>query len=85
MGGSAKNLMYLNPLTGTYQLLKDVKDGLKTPDMPQPEAVEEPVTVEDDSRAVQAARLRQAKKKGRASTILAGDYASGAAKRLLGE
>lgn len=85
MGGSAKKLMYLDPFTGTYQLLKDVKNGLKTPDMPQPQETVEPVTVEDDSRAVQAARLRQAKKKGRASTILAGDYASGAAKRLLGE
>lgn len=86
MGGSMKkNLMYLNPLTGTYQLMKDVRDGMKMPDMPRPEEPQEPVTVEDDSREVEAARLRQAKKKGRASTLLAADYNSGAAKRLLGE
>ncbi len=42
-------------------------------------------TVVDDSVAQEEARRRNAAKRGRASTILAGDYRQSAVKRLLGE
>ncbi len=42
-------------------------------------------TISDNSSAVEAARKRLAGKRGAASTVLAGDYRQGAAKRLLGE
>lgn len=42
-------------------------------------------TIVDESAAQEEARKRNALKKGRASTILAGDYRQSAVKRLLGE
>lgn len=44
-----------------------------------------PQMIEDDSKAVERAKRRNSLKQGRASTVLAGGYQGGGAKRLLGE
>jgi len=84
MGGGTARLM--NPFTAPFEIFKQVKNMMKTPEVPQETEQEvKPTVVEDTSRAVEQEHLRQQRKRGRASTVLAGDYRSGAAKRLLGE
>lgn len=87
MGGSTTGI--LNSLFNPIQQAKDIVNGLKTPkyDTAQEEKPT-PQVVEDNTKAVEQERLRSAKKQGRASTILAGDWrasSTGAGKRLLGE
>lgn len=87
MGGSTKD--FLNSMLNPIQQVKDVVTGLKGSkyDTAQEEKPT-PQMVEDNTKAVEEERLRNAKKQGRASTILAGDWrasSTGAGKRLLGE
>lgn len=87
MGGSTTGI--LNSLFNPIQQAKDIVNGLKPRkyDTAQEEKPT-PQVVEDNTKAVEQERLRNAKKQGRASTILAGDWrasGNGAGKRLLGE